>query len=51
MGQNQRYSLRMFILNERQKVFAFRLLQKREWRRLHLLGDLLDHALGIVFGE
>ncbi len=51
MGQDQRDGLRMLILNERQQVFALGFLQERERRGLHLLGDLLDDAVGIVVAE
>ena len=47
MGEDQRDRLRMLVLNERQQVFALRLLQKRERRGLHLLRDLLDDARGV----
>jgi len=41
----------MLILNEGQQIFAFGFLQEGKWRRLHLLRDLFDDALGVVFGE
>jgi hypothetical protein len=49
--EDQRDRLRVLVLDERQQVFALGLLQERERRGLHLLRDLLDHALGVVFGE
>ena len=41
----------MLILNERQQVFRFGFLQKGERCRLHLLGNLLDDALGIFLAQ
>jgi len=48
MRQNQRDRLRVFVLNERQKVFALRLLQERKRRGLNLLDHLLDDLGGHV---
>ena len=45
VSQDQRDRLRVLVLNERQQIFALGLLQERERRGLHLLGDLLDDPL------
>ena len=41
----------MFILDKRQQIFRFGLLQKRKRRGLHLLGHLLDDPLGVLFAQ
>ena len=41
----------VLVLNERQQVFRFGLLEERERRRLHLLGHLLDDAVGFSRGK
>ncbi len=51
MGEDQRDGLRVFVLNEGEKVFRFGLLEEGERRGLDLLGDLLDDAGCIVLAE
>lgn len=51
MGEDQRDRLRVFILDEGQQVFAFSFLEKRKRGGLHLLGDLLDDAIGVGGAE